>query len=98
MGLFNFFKKEEEVVEVEPVERRPVDELMGDIEAIKAQFLLVLGDVNKQEEVMKGLEEELENRRLCILDLEAVILKLQAEKKALEERLERINKICDNEE
>ena len=95
MGLFNFFKEEEVV---EPVEKRPVDELMEDIEGIKAQFLLVLDEANNQGERMRELEEELENRRLCILDLEAVILKLQADKKALQEKLDNINRICDNEE
>ena len=61
MCLKKWFGKEEEVVEEVPVERKPIDELLENINNLAVQLNLVVEDNKKLEEKIKQLEQEKQN-------------------------------------
>ena len=61
MCFKKWFGKEEEVVEEVPVERKPIDELLENINNLAVQLNLVVEDNKKLEEKIKQLEQEKQN-------------------------------------
>lgn len=90
-------EKEEEVVpevpEV-PVERRSVDELVGTMNGLAEQLMLVLADADKQDAEIARLKEELQAQyeATCVAKDQIVDLLNQIAK--LEQRLDEIENIA----
>lgn len=92
-----FNKKEKEVVEVVPVERKPVDELVQSIQELVVQLNLVVEENKKLEEkiVQLELEKQKEFEATCAAKDQVVeLLNVQA---GLERKLLEIDKIIDGE-
>lgn len=92
-----FNKKEKEVVEVAPVERKPVDELVQSIQELVVQLNLVVEENKKLEEkiVQLELEKQKEFEATCAAKDQVVeLLNVQA---GLERKLLEIDKIIDGE-
>ena len=92
-----FNKKEKEVVEVVPVERKPVDELVQSIQELVVQLNLVVEENKKLEEkiVQLELEKQKEFEATCAAKDQVVeLLNVQA---GLERKLLEIDKIIEGE-
>lgn len=92
-----FNKKEKEVAEVVPVERKPVDELVQSIQELVVQLNLVVEENKKLEEkiVQLELEKQKEFEATCAAKDQVVeLLNVQA---GLERKLLEIDKIIEGE-
>lgn len=92
-----FNKKEKEVVEVVPVERKPVDELVQSIQELVVQLNLVVEENKKLEEkiVQLEIEKQKEFEATCAAKDQVVeLLNVQA---GLERKLLEIDKIIEGE-
>lgn len=98
MCFKKWFKKEEEevvpVVPEVPVERRSVDELVGTMNGLAEQLMLVLADADKQDAEIARLKEELQAQyeATCVAKDQIVDLLNQITK--LEQRLDEIENIA----
>lgn len=95
MCFKKWFKKEEdEVVPEVPVERRSVDELVGTMNGLAEQLMLVLADADKQDAEIARLKEELQAQyeATCVAKDQIVDLLNQIAK--LEQRLDEIENIA----
>ena len=90
MCLKKWFGKEEEVVEEVPVERKPIDELLENINNLAVQLNLVVEDNKKLEEKIKQLEQEKQNEYEATCKAKDQVIELLNEKAELERRLEEI--------
>ena len=87
MCLKKWFGKEEEVVEEVPVERKPIDELLENINNLAVQLNLVVEDNKKLEEKIKQLEQEKQNEYEATCKAKDQVVELLNEKAELERRL-----------
>lgn len=100
MCFKKWFKKEKEEEEVVPevpevpVERRSVDELVGTMNGLAEQLMLVLADADKQDAEIARLKEELQAQyeATCVAKDQIVDLLNQIAK--LEQRLDEIENIA----
>lgn len=94
MFFKKWFKKEKEEVPEVPVERRSVDELVGTMNGLAEQLMLVLADADKQDVEIARLKEELQAQyeATCVAKDQIVDLLNQIAK--LEQRLDEIENIA----
>ena len=94
MCFKKWFGKEEEVVEEVPVERKPVDELLENINNLAVQLNLVVEDNKKLEEKIKQLEQEKQNECEATCKAKDQVVELLNEKAELEARLREIRTLA----
>lgn len=94
MCFKKWFGKEEEVVEEVPVERKPVDELLENINNLAVQLNLVVEDNKKLEEKIKQLEQEKQNEYEATCKAKDQVVDLLNEKAELEARLREIRTLA----
>lgn len=94
MFLFGKKRKQQEEL-VEQVQVQSVEELFGNIEKLKEQFLLVKDDVEARDERIAELEKQLENKQLNENDKDNKINELEEKVKELEEIIANVNKLVN---